>query len=179
MRVTLTQPSEFIVNLTAASIRWGLEDLALKSIDPRLASHMTKTHNGHPPDVHTHTQLIEGAADAALAHCRCCRSCKEFTPPAAHRITTGSRIHNLLTISESSETARSRYLASFSKRFLPLLRPCRLSLLLSCSSRAGMFVTKFFDGCVPEMELQQEDKKLLAVVGWELQQYIQLMDRVK
>uniref|UniRef100_A0A7N8Y2K4 Methionine--tRNA ligase, cytoplasmic n=1 Tax=Mastacembelus armatus TaxID=205130 RepID=A0A7N8Y2K4_9TELE len=46
-------------------------------------------------------------------------------------------------------------------------------------NRAGMFVTKFFEGCVPVMELQQEDKKLLAVVGWELQQYIQLMDRVK
>nr|XP_046239190.1 methionine--tRNA ligase, cytoplasmic isoform X1 [Scatophagus argus] len=46
-------------------------------------------------------------------------------------------------------------------------------------NRAGMFVTKFFDGCVPAMELQQEDKKLLALVGWELQQYIQLMDKVK
>lgn len=47
------------------------------------------------------------------------------------------------------------------------------------SSRAGMFVSKFFDGCVPAMELLQEDKKLLALVGWELQQYIQLMDKVK
>ncbi|XP_072237935.1 methionine--tRNA ligase, cytoplasmic [Leuresthes tenuis] len=46
-------------------------------------------------------------------------------------------------------------------------------------NRAGMFVAKFFEGCVPAMELQQEDKKLLAVVGWELQQYIQLMDKVK
>lgn len=46
-------------------------------------------------------------------------------------------------------------------------------------NRAGMFVTKFFEGCVPQMELLQEDKKLLAVVGWELQQYIQLMDKVK
>uniref|UniRef100_A0A8D0A3L8 Methionine--tRNA ligase, cytoplasmic n=1 Tax=Sander lucioperca TaxID=283035 RepID=A0A8D0A3L8_SANLU len=46
-------------------------------------------------------------------------------------------------------------------------------------NRAGMFVTKFFEGCVPAMELQQEDKKLLALVGWELQQYIQLMDKVK
>uniref|UniRef100_A0A3B3YD26 Methionine--tRNA ligase, cytoplasmic n=1 Tax=Poecilia mexicana TaxID=48701 RepID=A0A3B3YD26_9TELE len=46
-------------------------------------------------------------------------------------------------------------------------------------NRGGMFVTKFFGGCVPAMELQQEDKKLLAVVGWELQQYIQLMDKVK
>lgn len=51
--------------------------------------------------------------------------------------------------------------------------------LLPLSSRAGMFVTKFFEGCVPVMELQQEDKKLLALVGWELQQYIQLMDKVK
>lgn len=42
-----------------------------------------------------------------------------------------------------------------------------------------MFVTKFFEGRVPHMELLQEDKKLLAVVGWELQQYIQLMDKVK
>ncbi|CAJ1050404.1 methionine--tRNA ligase%2C cytoplasmic isoform X1 [Xyrichtys novacula] len=46
-------------------------------------------------------------------------------------------------------------------------------------NRAGMFVTKFFDGCVPAMDLQQEDKKLLALVGWELQRYIQLMDKVK
>ncbi|XP_062261395.1 methionine--tRNA ligase, cytoplasmic isoform X2 [Platichthys flesus] len=46
-------------------------------------------------------------------------------------------------------------------------------------NRAGMFVTKFFEGCVPAMELQQEDKKLLALVNWELQQYIQLMDKVK
>ncbi|KAF7664575.1 hypothetical protein LDENG_00169560 [Lucifuga dentata] len=46
-------------------------------------------------------------------------------------------------------------------------------------NRAGMFVSKFFDGYVPVMELQQEDKKLLAQVGWELHQYIQLMDKVK
>ncbi|CAL1608781.1 unnamed protein product [Knipowitschia caucasica] len=46
-------------------------------------------------------------------------------------------------------------------------------------NRAGMFVTKFFEGCVPVMDLQQEDKRLLALVGWELQQYIQLMDKVK
>uniref|UniRef100_A0A665TKW3 Methionine--tRNA ligase, cytoplasmic n=1 Tax=Echeneis naucrates TaxID=173247 RepID=A0A665TKW3_ECHNA len=46
-------------------------------------------------------------------------------------------------------------------------------------NRAGMFVTKFFEGYVPAMELQQEDKKLLALVSWELQQYIQLMDKVK
>ncbi|XP_034022025.1 methionine--tRNA ligase, cytoplasmic isoform X2 [Thalassophryne amazonica] len=46
-------------------------------------------------------------------------------------------------------------------------------------NRAGMFVTKFFDGCVPAMVLQRDDKKLLAVVGWELQQYIQLLDKVR
>ncbi|KAM9758925.1 methionine--tRNA ligase, cytoplasmic isoform 2-T2 [Menidia menidia] len=46
-------------------------------------------------------------------------------------------------------------------------------------NRAGMFVTKFFEGCVPAMELQQEDKKLLAMVGWELKQYLLLMDKVK
>uniref|UniRef100_A0A1A8MUB7 Methionine--tRNA ligase, cytoplasmic n=2 Tax=Nothobranchius TaxID=28779 RepID=A0A1A8MUB7_9TELE len=46
-------------------------------------------------------------------------------------------------------------------------------------NRAGMFVTKFFEGCVPVMDLQREEKKLLAVVGWELQQYIQLMDKVR
>uniref|UniRef100_A0A7N6BY45 Methionine--tRNA ligase, cytoplasmic n=1 Tax=Anabas testudineus TaxID=64144 RepID=A0A7N6BY45_ANATE len=46
-------------------------------------------------------------------------------------------------------------------------------------NRAGMFVTRFFEGCVPVMDLQQEDKRLLALVGWELQQYIKLMDKVK
>lgn len=46
-------------------------------------------------------------------------------------------------------------------------------------NRAGMFVTKFFEGCVPVMDLQLEDKRLLALVAWELQQYIQLMDKVK
>ncbi len=57
---------------------------------------------------------------------------------------------------------------------------CLVKIPLSpLSSRAGMFVAKFFEGCVPAMELQQEDKKLLALVGWELQQYIQLMDKVK
>ncbi|KAK0148214.1 Methionine--tRNA ligase, cytoplasmic [Merluccius polli] len=46
-------------------------------------------------------------------------------------------------------------------------------------NRAGMFVTKFFEGCVPAMELLTEDKTLLAQVGWELRQYIHLMDKVK
>ncbi|XP_064858124.1 methionine--tRNA ligase, cytoplasmic [Oncorhynchus nerka] len=46
-------------------------------------------------------------------------------------------------------------------------------------NRAGMFVSKFFESCVPAMALQQDDKRLLAQVGWELKQYINLMDRVK
>ncbi|KAM6977853.1 methionine--tRNA ligase, cytoplasmic [Aplochiton taeniatus] len=46
-------------------------------------------------------------------------------------------------------------------------------------NRAGMFVGKFFEGVVPVMELRQEDKSLLAQVGWELRQYLQLMDKVK
>ncbi|KAJ8358934.1 hypothetical protein SKAU_G00154590 [Synaphobranchus kaupii] len=46
-------------------------------------------------------------------------------------------------------------------------------------NRAGMFVTKFFEGSVPEMKLLQEDLNLLARVGWELRQYIQLLDKVR
>ncbi|XP_062853536.1 methionine--tRNA ligase, cytoplasmic isoform X2 [Trichomycterus rosablanca] len=46
-------------------------------------------------------------------------------------------------------------------------------------NRAGMFVSKFFDGVVPEMVLQDEDKRLIAQVCWELKQYIQLLDKVK
>ncbi|XP_019900678.2 methionine--tRNA ligase, cytoplasmic isoform X3 [Esox lucius] len=46
-------------------------------------------------------------------------------------------------------------------------------------NRAGMFVSKFFENCVPAMDLQPEDKRLLALVGWELKQYISLMDKVK
>uniref|UniRef100_A0A4W5RXW3 Methionyl-tRNA synthetase anticodon-binding domain-containing protein n=1 Tax=Hucho hucho TaxID=62062 RepID=A0A4W5RXW3_9TELE len=42
-----------------------------------------------------------------------------------------------------------------------------------------VFVSKFFENCVPAMELQQEDKRLLSQVGWELKQYINLMDKVK
>lgn len=59
------------------------------------------------------------------------------------------------------------------------LTPISKPLPPPLSLRAGMFVTKFFEGCVPAMVLQQEDKKLLALVGWELQQYIQLMDKVR
>lgn len=45
--------------------------------------------------------------------------------------------------------------------------------------RAGMFVSKFFDGRVPEMLLNEEDKRLIAQVRWELKQYIQLLDKVR
>ncbi|NP_956370.2 methionine--tRNA ligase, cytoplasmic [Danio rerio] len=46
-------------------------------------------------------------------------------------------------------------------------------------NRAGMFVSKFFDGCVPEMLLNDDDKRLIAQVCWELKQYIQLLDKVR
>ncbi|XP_077053752.1 methionine--tRNA ligase, cytoplasmic-like isoform X2 [Siphateles boraxobius] len=46
-------------------------------------------------------------------------------------------------------------------------------------NRAGMFVSKFFDGCVPEMLLNEDDKRLIAQVCWELQQYITLLDKVR
>lgn len=46
-------------------------------------------------------------------------------------------------------------------------------------NRAGMFVSKFFEGRVPEMVLQDEDKRLIAQVCWELKQYIQLLDKVR
>ncbi|KAG7478203.1 hypothetical protein MATL_G00078100 [Megalops atlanticus] len=46
-------------------------------------------------------------------------------------------------------------------------------------NRAGMFVSKFFEGRVPQTELQPEDSRLLAQVVWELRQYIQLLDRVR
>ena len=42
-----------------------------------------------------------------------------------------------------------------------------------------MFVGKFFEGCVPQVVLQEEDKRLLAQVGWELKQYIQSLDKVR
>uniref|UniRef100_A0A671PGG8 Methionine--tRNA ligase, cytoplasmic n=1 Tax=Sinocyclocheilus anshuiensis TaxID=1608454 RepID=A0A671PGG8_9TELE len=45
-------------------------------------------------------------------------------------------------------------------------------------NRAGMFVSKFFDGCVPEMLLNEDDNRLIAQVRWELKQYIQLLDKV-
>ncbi|NP_001079984.1 methionine--tRNA ligase, cytoplasmic [Xenopus laevis] len=46
-------------------------------------------------------------------------------------------------------------------------------------NRAGMFVQKFFNGCVPEMELLSEDKRLLAQVAAELQQYNLLLEKVR
>ncbi|XP_063808431.1 methionine--tRNA ligase, cytoplasmic isoform X1 [Pseudophryne corroboree] len=46
-------------------------------------------------------------------------------------------------------------------------------------NRAGMFVQKFFNGLVPEMELLSEDKRLLAQVTAELRQYNQLLEKVR
>lgn len=46
-------------------------------------------------------------------------------------------------------------------------------------NRAGMFVQKFFNGCVPEMELLSEDKRLVAQVAAELHQYNQLLEKVR
>ncbi|XP_077339727.1 methionine--tRNA ligase, cytoplasmic isoform X1 [Lithobates pipiens] len=46
-------------------------------------------------------------------------------------------------------------------------------------NRAGMFVQKFFNGQVPQIELLPEDKRLLAHVTAELQQYNQLLEKVR
>ncbi|MGH0180987.1 UNVERIFIED_CONTAM: hypothetical protein FKN15_025803 [Acipenser sinensis] len=46
-------------------------------------------------------------------------------------------------------------------------------------NRAGMFVCKFFEGRVPEMELNDDDKRLLAQATWELRQYLQLLEKVR
>ncbi|XP_066440525.1 methionine--tRNA ligase, cytoplasmic isoform X1 [Eleutherodactylus coqui] len=46
-------------------------------------------------------------------------------------------------------------------------------------NRAGMFVQKFFNGYVPQMELLAEDKRLLAQVTSELRQYNQLLEKVR
>ncbi|ERE90584.1 methionine--tRNA ligase, cytoplasmic isoform X1 [Cricetulus griseus] len=46
-------------------------------------------------------------------------------------------------------------------------------------NRAGMFVSKFFGGCVPEMVLTQDDRRLLAHISWELQHYHQLLEKVR
>ncbi|MGH0177954.1 UNVERIFIED_CONTAM: hypothetical protein FKN15_076326 [Acipenser sinensis] len=46
-------------------------------------------------------------------------------------------------------------------------------------NRAGMFVCKFFEGRVPETELNDDDKRLLAQATWELRQYLQLLEKVR
>ncbi|NXN09921.1 SYMC protein, partial [Indicator maculatus] len=46
-------------------------------------------------------------------------------------------------------------------------------------NRAAMFVCKFFGGTVPSMELAAEDRRLLARVGLGLQQYHQLLEKVR
>ncbi|CAO2582076.1 Methionine--tRNA ligase, cytoplasmic, partial [Lemmus lemmus] len=46
-------------------------------------------------------------------------------------------------------------------------------------NRAGMFVSKFFGGCVPEMVLTQDDRRLLARISWGLQHYHQLLEKVR
>ncbi|XP_060678867.1 methionine--tRNA ligase, cytoplasmic [Hemiscyllium ocellatum] len=46
-------------------------------------------------------------------------------------------------------------------------------------NRAGMFVSKFFESTVPEMDLNLEDKWLLAQISWELQQYNRLLEKVR
>ncbi|KAM9228744.1 methionine--tRNA ligase, cytoplasmic isoform 3-T3 [Dugong dugon] len=46
-------------------------------------------------------------------------------------------------------------------------------------NRAGMFVSKFFGGCVPEMVLMPDDQRLVAHVTLELQHYHQLLEKVR
>ncbi|KAM5334315.1 methionine--tRNA ligase, cytoplasmic isoform 1-T1 [Glossophaga mutica] len=46
-------------------------------------------------------------------------------------------------------------------------------------NRAGMFVSKFFGGSVPEMVLTPDDQRLLAHVTLELQHYHQLLEKVR
>ncbi|NIG61341.1 methionine--tRNA ligase, cytoplasmic isoform X3 [Pontoporia blainvillei] len=46
-------------------------------------------------------------------------------------------------------------------------------------NRAGMFVSKFFGGFVPEMVLTSDDRRLLAHVTLELQHYHQLLEKVR
>ncbi|KAM4882295.1 methionine--tRNA ligase, cytoplasmic isoform 2-T2 [Thomomys bottae] len=46
-------------------------------------------------------------------------------------------------------------------------------------NRAGMFVSKFFGGCVPEMVLTPDDQRLLAHITLELQHYHQLLEKVR
>uniref|UniRef100_A0A8D0GQP8 Methionine--tRNA ligase, cytoplasmic n=1 Tax=Sphenodon punctatus TaxID=8508 RepID=A0A8D0GQP8_SPHPU len=46
-------------------------------------------------------------------------------------------------------------------------------------NRAGMFVSKFFGGRVPTMELSPDDQRLLAHITLELRQYNQLLEKVR
>ncbi|XP_027782034.1 methionine--tRNA ligase, cytoplasmic isoform X1 [Marmota flaviventris] len=46
-------------------------------------------------------------------------------------------------------------------------------------NRAGMFVSKFFGGCVPEMVLTPDDQRLLAHITLELRHYHQLLEKVR
>lgn len=46
-------------------------------------------------------------------------------------------------------------------------------------NRAGMFVSKFFGGFVPEMVLTSDDQRLLTHVTLELQHYHQLLEKVR
>ncbi|XP_026529698.1 methionine--tRNA ligase, cytoplasmic isoform X2 [Notechis scutatus] len=54
-----------------------------------------------------------------------------------------------------------------------------LNTLGNFINRAGSFVCKFFGGCVPTMDLTQDDKRLLAHITLELRQYNQLLEKVK
>ncbi|XP_006897651.1 PREDICTED: methionine--tRNA ligase, cytoplasmic [Elephantulus edwardii] len=46
-------------------------------------------------------------------------------------------------------------------------------------NRAGMFVSKFFGGSVPEMVLTSDDQRLLAHITLELRHYHQLLEKVR
>ncbi|XP_040852248.1 methionine--tRNA ligase, cytoplasmic-like isoform X1 [Ochotona curzoniae] len=46
-------------------------------------------------------------------------------------------------------------------------------------NRAGMFVSKFFGGAVPEMVLTPDDRRLLAHITLELQHYHQLLEKAR
>lgn len=46
-------------------------------------------------------------------------------------------------------------------------------------NRAGMFVSKFFGGSVPEMVLTPDDQRLLAHISLELRHYHQLLEKVR
>ncbi|KAG8129634.1 putative Methionyl-tRNA synthetase protein [Naja naja] len=54
-----------------------------------------------------------------------------------------------------------------------------LNTLGNFINRAGTFVCKFFGGCVPTMDLTQDDMRLLAHITLELRQYNQLLEKVK